>query len=192
MDARQRATRQALMDSATVLLAENPGASFVEVAEAAGIGRATLYRHFPSRDDLLRALSLEAIQATDDATAHVMTAATSSLDALRLTIEAIVPMGDRYYFLIRQPSISDEQVIGQLNRQNNELKMLIQASQQELGIDRDIPADWVVLAFNNLIYAAWQMIGEQQVAAADAATWVYRTLIHGLAPQAQPQTQAQT
>lgn len=55
----------AILDAAEQLLPERPRASMQDVAEAAGVHRATVHRHFASRDDLLAALrhrGLDAIQ----------------------------------------------------------------------------------------------------------------------------------
>jgi TetR/AcrR family transcriptional regulator, mexCD-oprJ operon repressor len=48
--------------AASVIGDQGESASMTEVAEAAGISRATLYRYFASREDLLRALSAAAIE----------------------------------------------------------------------------------------------------------------------------------
>ncbi len=45
---------EAILDAAAAVFAERgEAASMADVAEAAGVGRATLYRYFPSRDVLL-------------------------------------------------------------------------------------------------------------------------------------------
>lgn len=50
----------AIIETATLVLAEHPHASMGEIASAVGIGRATLYRHFPTRERLMEAVSLAA------------------------------------------------------------------------------------------------------------------------------------
>ncbi|MEV5605008.1 helix-turn-helix domain-containing protein [Streptomyces sp. NPDC052299] len=51
----------AILDAAAMLLARRgENVSMADVAAAAGVGRTTLYRHFPSRETLLDALSQEA------------------------------------------------------------------------------------------------------------------------------------
>jgi AcrR family transcriptional regulator len=57
IDPRVERTRDAVLEAATVLLrSEGPGAvTHARVAEAAGVGRATVYRHWPGQGDLLRA-----------------------------------------------------------------------------------------------------------------------------------------
>lgn len=52
-----RANRQDLVEAASRLLAEHgPGMSLRAVAQSAGVGVGTLYRHFPARRDLLAAV----------------------------------------------------------------------------------------------------------------------------------------
>src|SRR4051794_34847241 len=46
---------EAILDAAGELLADRPNASMADVASAAGVVRATLYGHFPSRRELIAA-----------------------------------------------------------------------------------------------------------------------------------------
>lgn len=56
-NARGRATRERLLDAAEVTFAEHGWAlSMEQVADAAGVVRPTVYRHFDGRDDLLVAM----------------------------------------------------------------------------------------------------------------------------------------
>jgi len=48
--------RDRILQAAAQRLTENPNASLAEIAQAAGIGRVTLYGHFSSREELLSAL----------------------------------------------------------------------------------------------------------------------------------------
>lgn len=45
--------RDAILEAAAACLAERPTASIADIAAAAGVGRVTLYGHFPSREALL-------------------------------------------------------------------------------------------------------------------------------------------
>ena len=59
--------RARLLDAATTLFAEQGGATSLEdVARAAGVGIGTLYRHFPTRDDLVADVYQAQVQALDD------------------------------------------------------------------------------------------------------------------------------
>src|SRR2546429_8370985 len=52
-------TREAVLQAARVLLERDRAASVHDVASAAGVSRATVYRLFGSRDGLFQALDLE-------------------------------------------------------------------------------------------------------------------------------------
>jgi len=54
-------SRRAILDAAQDLLQANEHASYAEIARAAGVGQATVYRHFPDRAELIAALLGEAI-----------------------------------------------------------------------------------------------------------------------------------
>ena len=56
--------RLRLLDSAAEVLREQGlDASLDEISRRAGVGNATLYRHFPSREELLEAVYLEQVDA---------------------------------------------------------------------------------------------------------------------------------
>ena len=52
----------AVIDAAREVLAENPGADMQTIAARAGVNRATVYRHFPSREQLLHSVYLEYVE----------------------------------------------------------------------------------------------------------------------------------
>ena len=89
----------AILEAAFELLASNPGASLADIATRAGVGRATLHRYFSSRDDLLLALAKAAMREMDDAVAAACADCPTHSDALYRSLEALVPLGDRYRFL---------------------------------------------------------------------------------------------
>jgi AcrR family transcriptional regulator len=65
-------TRRAILDAAQDLLQTDPEAPHAEIAREAGVGRASVYRHFPERSDIVAALlgemleRLEGIAASHD------------------------------------------------------------------------------------------------------------------------------
>lgn len=67
-----RSTRDKLLRAALTLVARDgfPAATTAAIAEAAGVAEGTLYRHFPSKDDLLieayRVLKSEMVAAVED------------------------------------------------------------------------------------------------------------------------------
>jgi TetR/AcrR family transcriptional repressor of mexCD-oprJ operon len=63
---RDRVARGILEVAAQVFAEHGEAASMTDVAQAAGVGRATLYRYFPSRDALLRGLFEAALAEVTD------------------------------------------------------------------------------------------------------------------------------
>jgi AcrR family transcriptional regulator len=47
-------TRRAILDAAARVLGQRSDAGMADIAEEAGVGRATLYRHFPTRESLIQ------------------------------------------------------------------------------------------------------------------------------------------
>jgi TetR/AcrR family transcriptional repressor of mexCD-oprJ operon len=47
-------TRAVILDAAARVLGRRPDAAMIDIADEAGVGRATLYRHFPTRESLLQ------------------------------------------------------------------------------------------------------------------------------------------
>ena len=83
--------RQAIAEAGFELLSRNPGASLSEIAEHAGVGRATLHRHFASREALLIALAHQAIAEMDHAAEVACHDAPSHTDALKRCAKDLGP-----------------------------------------------------------------------------------------------------
>lgn len=60
-------TRAAILDAAAQVLSRRPDAAMADIADAAGVGRATLYRHFPTRESLLSGVADSAVTELVDA-----------------------------------------------------------------------------------------------------------------------------
>lgn len=174
-------SKQALIESAVATLAQKPGSSLSEIAARAGVGRATLYRYFPSRDVLVRELALEAIEAIDRVTARISSQNLSSQDALLALLEGVVPLGDRFHFLDSEPSAyNDPDVAAAYDRQMAELDEFVTILKQDGAIALDVPNAWVTAAIDALIWAAWSSVQMGDIARKDAALLAYRTLLKGL------------
>ncbi len=99
MRADARRNQEQLLAAARELVAERgPGVPLDEVARLAGVGIATLYRRFPTREALLRAVVLDALVRTREAAERAGSVAgpfealaTYLRDALELRVSAVMP-----------------------------------------------------------------------------------------------------
>lgn len=83
--------RQELLDAASVVFAERGvGAPVRDVAAAAGVGMGTVYRHFPSRADLIVAVYQHQVDRCAEAGPQLLATAASPFAALVDWIEMFV------------------------------------------------------------------------------------------------------
>jgi TetR/AcrR family transcriptional regulator, mexCD-oprJ operon repressor len=143
--------RQALQDrvssvildaAARVLAAEGEQASMSDVAVAAGVARATVYRYFPTRQALLDRL-LEI--ATTDARTRLSAARVHAVrpeEALRRAVGALLDVGDYFVVLARERMVADSH--GFTSGIGDPLRRVVEQAQAAGGVRRDIPSSWLV------------------------------------------------
>jgi AcrR family transcriptional regulator len=93
-------TRDRILEVALDVLGENPDAAMGEIASAAGVVRRTLYGHFPSRLDLVLALTERAVT---EMTAVLTEVNASDLEADAMWVEFVArvwPVAHRYRVLL--------------------------------------------------------------------------------------------
>jgi AcrR family transcriptional regulator len=78
----------AILEVAHDLLASSPTASMNEIAKRAGVGAGTLYRHFPTREDLILAVYRHDMQKLADSVDELLTRQ-SPLDAFTTWFETL-------------------------------------------------------------------------------------------------------
>jgi len=173
-------TRDAIIEASFVLFSHNIGASLSEVAERAGVGRATLHRYFANRDELLRALALLAIEEMDAAADAASADAKSYGEALREMLYALIPLGDRHGFLAREPLEADPVLAKEFERLNQEMNELVEAAKGEGLFDAAIPTSWISQVFDSLLFTAWESVKLGKTTSAQAADFAWLTLTQGL------------
>ncbi len=172
-------TRDAIIEAAFQIYSEDPTASLADIAVRAGIGRATLHRHFSGRDELLVELAKVAIKDLDDAAECAVTGAQSYTEALRLMMHALVPLASRQWFLSQTSVENHPDILAEYQRQSEEMANDIEEAKKEGCFAADVPTTWIVQAFDNLLYAAWQMVRNEEATAKQAAALAWRTLVEG-------------
>jgi TetR/AcrR family transcriptional repressor of mexCD-oprJ operon len=95
-------TRSGILAAAASVLAARQGASMAEIAAAAGIARGTLYRHFPTRESLLRALETAANEEAGRRLAEANLEQVPVDEALARVVRALVAVGEDFIVLLRE------------------------------------------------------------------------------------------
>ncbi|MYF69085.1 MAG: TetR/AcrR family transcriptional regulator [Proteobacteria bacterium] len=179
------ATLEAIVEAAIHLLNANAGATMSEIAAQAGVGRATLHRHFQTRKDLIRAIGIRCIEEMNASVQIGQDAGKPAVDRLRSMFRAVIPLGDRYSFLSLE-SADDDSVRQGYKVQLRWVEALVEDLKKQREIDPDVPTRWVVAQIDQLVWTAWNGTSEGYLTPDEASELAVRTLIHGLHRRAQP------
>ena len=178
-------TRDAIIEAAFAVFSKNPSAALADIASRAGVGRATLHRHFASREDLMRELAKIASKEMEVAIEAACADATSYSDVARRSLQALIPLGDRHGFLALEPFSDDPEMQAAYAKEQQETADMVDAAKGEGLFDPSVPTSWIVQAFDHLMYAGWESVHAGETTHDQAAALAWRTLIHGLGRQNQ-------
>lgn len=178
-----RNSRERILAAAADVLVRNPFASLEDIAEAADLGRATLYRYFASRDALIKALTIESFQQFEYVLQRSTEETLTLLERFEWVIRELVPIGARYHFLSFEPFHSDDPEIEAVYARYiaHWRNFAIELQKGEL-LDRSLPLEWIATSIDGLIFMAWENVYKGDIAPNKAADFVLRTLLHGLVP----------
>src|SRR3954462_9062117 len=149
MRADARRNRNAVLDSGARVLSERPAASMQEIADASGVGRTTVYRHFPAREDLVAALVLQVADETTAVTNEAVTGDRLADQVLRDLAVHIVALGRRWSFLRAQRA----EVIASLQESDRVYRGWIVQAQRDGQLRRDFDADFVLAVTRGIVTA---------------------------------------
>jgi AcrR family transcriptional regulator len=146
MRADARRNRRRLLDAAIELILEIGGEpSRDAVAQRAGVGIGTLYRHFPDRQTLLRAVVLDVLDRTIDRGERALAESATGGEALRRYMHAAIDTGlgvvNVVYALLDTTDWPDRRAAAQ-----DLLDRLIAGARRDGAIDEEVTATDIAFA----------------------------------------------
>ena len=145
----QQRVADAILDAASrVVAAHGQNGSMGDIAAAAGVARATVYRYFPNRDAMLAEL---ADAAARDATERLRSARVDEvppLEGIARCIRALVEVGDPLVVLARERPLDDD---GFEREVQAPLRRLLEKARRRGEIRADVPAAWLADALLGLV-----------------------------------------
>jgi AcrR family transcriptional regulator len=152
-----RRNRDAILAAALEALTESPDASLNAIAKRAGVANATLYRHFPTREELVLATYQHEVRKLVDA-AGLLLQEQAPLDALRSWVERLAGYAVTKHGLadaLRKATTpgSDLSSTGTYAAIAAALDRLLQANVAAGTLRPDLDAEDVILALAGL----WQL-----------------------------------
>lgn len=136
-------SRRAILDAARDLLSDGSDASFADIAHTAGVGQATVYRHFENRQDLIAALAEESMSRIEGRVAAAPLEPGSFEKLLRLMVAEQV-RDQTLIAAIRRGEVEVERVQRLGERARAVFREPLKASQEAGLVRRELELDDVM------------------------------------------------
>ncbi|MFI8518077.1 TetR/AcrR family transcriptional regulator [Streptomyces sp. NPDC085481] len=172
--------RTQVLRAAAALLTRKATATMDEVARAAGIGRATLHRHFAGRDALVRALEQMGIEEFEAALDAARLDDGPADEAVHRLIGAVEPVAPLIAFLVTENQLfeGDQQNEGWA-RLDARVAALFRRGQEQGVFRIDLTPAWLTEALYGLVGAAAWSVQDGRLAAKDFPYMIAELLLGG-------------
>lgn len=169
----------ALLDAAADVLAVAPQATLAEVATRAGLGRATLYRHFESRDALRAAIRTEALSRACDALAGAHLRDCDTREGIRRAVAVLVPLGMRFRILLTEGSDTDAEFLAARNEALAPLWAVLVRGVENGELPPGANTAWLGMTLAGMLMTAARAAGTGLIDPAAAGDLVAEAFLNG-------------
>ncbi|MFI6815862.1 TetR/AcrR family transcriptional regulator [Nonomuraea sp. NPDC050328] len=170
-------TREAILRAAAAALRTHERAGMADIAAAAGVGRATLYRHFANREELLlelgRFAAEESVRVLDAANIDAVPVA----EGLARMTRALLTVGREFWVVSthRARLWPEEEEVGE------RLRALAGRGQADGVLRTDLPDDQLAALHGSLVLGALSVAPLAQLGVEDATDAIVRLFLEGAA-----------
>ncbi|WP_232320343.1 TetR/AcrR family transcriptional regulator [Herbidospora daliensis] len=173
----------AILQAAVDALSRDPDASVSEIAKVAGVGRVTVYGHFPNRADLV-----------DAALAHAIEQAHPGLDDVDLTgdpgaaltrlIESSWQLVDRSRSLLiaAQNVLPPSRILDLHAAPAERVRKLVERGRDEGAFRTDLPTEWLVGVLHSVMHHAADELNAGRLESGQAAGYIAVTVLAAFSP----------
>jgi AcrR family transcriptional regulator len=167
-----------IQDAAIEALASDPEVSMAEIARRAGVVRATIYVHFPTREALIEAVTERAISEAVGVIEAAEPDRGAPADALRRVVTAAWRALGRFHALV---ALNVQLPPEELRRRHHAilatLEPLIERGQRDGTFRSDVPPGWHLSMILALVHAASAELRAGRMRADDAEAAVVATVL---------------
>lgn len=168
----------AILEASITCLRDDPGASLVDIAKAAGVGRVTVYSHFSSRGELIEAVLAETMTRSNGALDEVDLSGEPT-QALTVLVRASWQIVEQFQAVLAaaQRELAP-QVLHEAHAQVMErLHGVIDRGRDTGAFRVDVPGAWLVSVVVTLMHGAAEEVRAGRFDAGDAADYVVATVL---------------
>ncbi len=172
----------AILDAALEALASDPDSSMSEIARRAGVVRATIYVHFPTRESLLDAVMERAVTQVADATRGADPHRGEPVEALERVLKATWRELARFHALLalNTARLSAEELHRRHLPVLDQLEPLIERGQSQGAFRSDLPVAWHLAVIRSIVHTASHEIQGGRIPESEAEAAMLSTAISAI------------
>ncbi|GAB2941176.1 TetR/AcrR family transcriptional regulator [Micromonospora polyrhachis] len=174
---------EAILNAGLAYLSQGHEVNMAEIARAAGVGRVTLYGHFPAKEALVDALVAYAITRANEALDAVDLGDGPAPQALARLIDSAWQILNEHRQLMRigPRYLGPERMRAHHDQVMTRVEQLISRGQRDGDIRTDLPRAWLVTTFYTLLHAATEEVAADRLDPVEAGKIVTTTVLAALA-----------
>ena len=169
----------AILDAALEALASDPDSSMSEIARRAGVVRATIYVHFPTRESLLDAVMEYAVGQVAEATRNAEPQRGEPAEALERVLRATWRQLAQFHGLLalNTARLSAEELHQRHLPVLDQLEPLIERGQKQGVFRDDLPVSWHLAVIRAIVHTASHEVRGGRIPEPDAEAAMLSTAI---------------
>jgi AcrR family transcriptional regulator len=178
----------AILAGALAALTSDPDSSMSEIARRAGVVRATIYVHFPTRTDLLDAVMEYAVAQVVEAMSGAEPGRGEPVEALERVLRATWRQLAQFHGLLalNTARLSAEELHRRHLPMLDQLEPLIERGQEQGVFRRDLPVTWHLAVIRAIVHTASHEIQGGRIPESDAEPAMLSTAIAAISDRTRP------
>jgi AcrR family transcriptional regulator len=175
---------QAIINAALEALADDPDASMAAIARRAGVVRATIYMHFPTRETLLDAVMENAVAQVAEATRAAEPTQGEPEEALERVLRATWHKLSDFQTLlaINTSRLSAKELHRRHQPVMTQFVPLIERGQEKGVFRSDVPVSWHLAMIRAIAHAASAEVRSGRIPAAEVEPAMLSTALAAISP----------